>query len=195
MSGVDRDVLGFGREAAIAFSFLGDLGYLKSEKSPNHVRFQCNGTQVNVYHGRQSYEISADVNYLGATYPVVSIIRAIDPDAAMRYRNTTATSQQMVVKALGELTGVVKKYCIDALKGNPEFFSALKANAVAWSEAYALEVLVGQVRPKAHDAFGQGNYDVAVSLYSQIRDHLTPVEAKKLAFAEKQIILRGVPKK
>jgi hypothetical protein len=81
---------------------------------------------------------------------------------------------------------MLQRYGTLALQGEPSFFTELARGRKRWAQEYSLEVLGGQLRPKAHEAFRLGKYREAAELYSQIRPLLSPTEQQKLAVAIKR---------
>lgn len=186
MSAPDRLNLNFEIATRTAFSFLNDLGFLEIESSPTLVRYQNDVVEVEVHHGRQSYEIGAGITGFGNRYVMSEIIGATDLAVAKKYRDWAATTPEGVASGVEKLGCLMKRYGIRALTGEPQFFSDLEQQRNSWSADYALDVLVGQVRPKAEEAFYRGDYAAAVDLYARIRSRLSAAEVKKLAFAEKR---------
>lgn len=182
----DRTYLSFESAAREAFAFLNDLGFSEVESLPTLIRYGKIGVEVDVYHGRQSYEIGAGVSGFGARYALVEIVRATDPITAERYRNAVATTPERVTASLEELALLMKRYGIAALRGDQQFFSMLENQRKSWSEEYALDVLADQLRPQADDAFRRADYSMAAELYARIRSRLSPAEIKKLAIAEQR---------
>jgi len=78
----NRAVLNFELIARNDFAFLSELGFSEIESSPTLIRYHKGDVELDVYHGRQSYEIGAGVSYLGTRYSLVEIIRATDPETA-----------------------------------------------------------------------------------------------------------------
>lgn len=136
--------------------------------------------------GGQSYEISFGISHDGDRYSISEFIRAADPDAVKKYRNPIATTQDVLIKSLLNLEKLVKQYCKKALQGDKEIFEELYTQRKTWAKKYALEVLAGQLRPKAYEAFRLGRYQEAAELYERIRPLLSPAEIKKLTIAEKR---------
>jgi len=168
------------------FAFLTNLGFSQVEASPTIVRYRKDDVEADVYYGRQSYELGFEVGRKGTKYSMSELIRATDPGTAGQYRNATATTQGALREALARLEGLAKQYGQRALQGDPVFFLALENQRKAWVEEYALEVLEGQLRPKAEEAFRRGNYREAAELYERIQPRLTSADLKKLAFAKKR---------
>jgi hypothetical protein len=186
MNSSDRAHLNFAKEARKAFVFLGDLGFSEIEALPTLVRYRKGSVEVDVYHGRQSYEIGAGITAFGVRYSIGAIIRHTDSDTAKRYRNYATTTPEGVVAGLNELSSLIKRYGRSALDGDPELFSALERERKLWSEEYALDVLADQLRPQADEAFRQRDYAKSAELYSRIRERLSPAEIKKLNIAEER---------
>jgi len=184
MSTQDRSGLYFERKVRGAFMFLEKLGFAPVEALSTLVRYRNDDIDVDVHHGRQSYEVGAGVTGFGVRYAMSEVIRVTDPEAAKVYRNTVATTPAVVAEGLEELSALMKRYGAAALRGDPQFFSALAKQREQWSEDYALDVLADQLRPQADEAFRRGDYSTAAELYGRIRVRLSPAETKKLALAE-----------
>ena len=186
MSEQDQVHLNFEGAARKTFAFLNDLGFSEVESLPTLIRYQRDGVEVAVYRGRLSYEIGADISYLGKQYALAEIVRFVDPDAAKRYGNAVASTTEGVAMGLEELGSLMKRYGVAALQGDPQLFSTLEEKRKVWVEEYWLDGLARQVRPQADDAFRRGDYVAAAELYSRIRSRLSPAEAKKLQLAEER---------
>ena len=188
MNASDRAHLNFENEAREAFAFLGDLGFSEIEALPTLVRYcQRKGSvEVDVYHGRKSYEIGVGINAFGTRYAISEIIRHIDSEAEKYFHYPATTTPEGVVVGLDELSSLMKRYCRSALDGDSQLFSILESERKSWSEEYALDVLADQLRPQADEAFRQRNYAKSAELYSRIRDRLSPAEIKKLSIAEER---------
>jgi len=186
MNATDRSDLRFEWKTDEAFAFLTKMGFGQIEVLPTLVRYRRGDIEVDVYHGRQSYEIGAGIASCGIRYAMSEVICAIDPEVAKGYRNPVARTPEGVAAALEELSSLVKRYGTAALQGDPSFFTLLEEQRKEWSAKYALDVLVDQVRPQAHTAFRQGDYARAAELYARIRSRLSPAEIKKLHLAEER---------
>lgn len=183
---LNRSSLNFESNVRKIFSFLDDLGFSIAEVSPTHILYQKGDFEVDIYHGRQSYEIAAGIFGHGVRYAMSEIIRVTNPAVAERYRSFVATTPESVITALEELAALMKEYGVKALCGDSQFFSELEHQRKTWSEAYSLDVLAKQLRPKADNAFRRGDYAVAAELYARIRPRLSPTEIKKLTIAEER---------
>ena len=184
--GPERTRLNFANAVHDRFQFLRDLGFLESESSPTMVRYRKADLEVDIYHGRKSFEIGFEVIRHGIRYSLSELIRAANPDVAEQYRNYAATNAAGVAEGLAKLAKLVKDYCGPALTDDQAFFSTLDVSRKSWAEGYAMDVLARQVRPQADAAFRRGDYHQAVELYSKIRPRLTATELKKLELAQER---------
>jgi hypothetical protein len=180
----NRSSFDFERKVRGTFMFLEDLGFVVVEALATLVRYRKEDVEVDVYHGRKSYEIDVGVTGLGTRYAMSEIIGATDPEAAKRYRVFAATSSGGVAKGLEVLSELMKQYGTAVLQGDPQFFMVLAKQREQWSQDYALDILADQLRPQADEAFRRGDYARAAELYNRIRGRLSPAETKKLALAE-----------
>jgi hypothetical protein len=185
-SGVERENLNFANLVKERFAFLRDLGFVDIESLPTILRYRKGDIEVDVYHGRRSYEIGFGITGQGVRYSMSEFIRAIDPEFAEQYRYPTATTQEILAEGLTKTAALVKRYCMQALQGDPAFFKMLEIQRKSWAEKYAFDVMAGQLRPKAHEAFRLGKYREAAELYKRIESCLSPAELKKLAIAEER---------
>jgi hypothetical protein len=180
------DSLDFERAAKAAFAFLNTLGFSEIQSLPTLIRYRNGEIEVDVYHGRKSYELGVGITRHGVRYSLSEFIRAADPELARRYRNPTATEREGIRPALDQVAQILQRYGARALRGDPAFFTELVREGKHWSHEYALEVLARQLRPLAHEAFRLGKYSEAARLYSQFQTLLSPAEQKKLATAIKR---------
>ncbi|MBK6286719.1 MAG: hypothetical protein IPJ33_14400 [Gammaproteobacteria bacterium] len=184
--GRERMRLNFGNAVRMKFSRLINLGFIEVESLPTIVRYQKDDLEIRIYHGRKSFEIGFEICHQGSCYSISELIRAIDSEAADRYRNYTATTSEAIGKGLTQLEQLVLRYAERALQSDPVFFEELEADRRAWAEGYSLDVLAELLRPKADAAFRSGNYLKAAELYERICPRLSAAELKKLAIAKER---------
>ncbi len=176
--------LNFSLGATQSFDFLGEFGFERVEALPSIVRYRYGDIEVDICIGRKSYELDFEISRGGEKYSIQELIRITDPNAARQYRSYAATTQDGLKEGFNKLRDIVKKYGRNALRGDPEVFILLEQQRKSWSREYALDVLEGQLRPKAELAFRQKKYSEAVELYEKIRSRLTLAELKKLEIAK-----------
>ncbi len=181
----DRSSLKFEEQVMESFIFLVDLGFSEIEILPTLVRYQNGDIEVDIYHGRQSYEIGAGVTVFGVRYSIARIIEVSDPGAYEQFRYAMMTTPEGVAAAIKELGSLLKRYGNDVLHGDSQFISTLEKQGEQNAEKLALDSLAYQLRPQASEAFRQKDYLTAADLYSRIRKCLSTAELKKLSFAIK----------
>ncbi len=97
--------------------------------------------------------------------------------AGEEYHHLAATSPDRVKRHVPTLAGLVQRYAQEALQGDPRVFEQLRELRIRRTSEFADEVKSRQVRPKAHAAFREKDYEEAARLYESIRVSLSPVEA------------------
>jgi hypothetical protein len=81
------EILNFSEKAREVFAYFSGDGFLEAEIMPTLVRYRKDGIEVDIYHGRQSYEIWAGVSADGERFSLSKIIRMSDQAFADKYRN------------------------------------------------------------------------------------------------------------
>jgi len=183
---LERARLGFVEIVRREFAFLADFGFAEVESSPTIVRYRTGDLDLNVYHGRQSYEIGMQLGHGDEQVSMEQLIRVTDPAGWQKYRVYAATNPAGVVSGVTRLAELARRYGDRALRDDPEFFADLMRQRESWKDAFALDVLERQTRPKAEAAFREGRYLEAAELYERIAARLSPAEKAKLAAARKR---------
>jgi hypothetical protein len=183
---VDRSSLNFADVVKVTFSFLREYGLLEVEATPSLVRYKTTCVEVDIYHGRSSFELGFGITQEGVRYSLPEFMRLKDPELEQQYRYPTVTTQAALKKFLEKTADLVQTYCIRGLACDSTVFQQLSAQRIIWRKKFALEVMVYQIRPKAYEAFRQKKYGEAAELYKQIESSLTATEAKKLAIANER---------
>jgi len=189
----DRSSIHFPEEVQANFNYLvakHDFHCVAVEAT--FVRYESDCIFINIYHGSSSYEIGLEIGRLISVgkiieeaYNISWLIKLVNPEKAADYQLFVATTPDLVKKGVFQLCELFKQYAGKALLADESIFALLAKQREEWKESYAKEVLAGQVRPKANEAFYNKNYGEAVCLYESIRSELTPTELKKLEFAQK----------
>lgn len=178
--------LDFAKAASEAFAFLEGTGFSLVEASPSVVRYCKGELEANVFRDSQSYEVGFQIGYGSDKYSTSEIIRLMDKRLGDEYRDYSAADRASLSYALTRLAGLIKTYGQREISGDGSVFAALKQQRKAWSEDYALEVLAGQILPRAEEAFRKGDYAEAARLYRRIESRLSASERKKLAIAQER---------
>ena len=181
-----RARLGFVEIVRREFSFLEEFGFSEIEALPTIVRYQGEPLGLNVYHGRQSYEIGVRIECEDEDFSIGQILRATDSGAWEKFRNPAATTREGLETGVEKLADLVRRYGGRALRNEPEFFADLRRSRSFWAEEMALDVLERQTRPRAAAAFLEGRYREAAELYERIAPRLSAAEQAKLAAARKR---------
>ncbi len=182
----ERARLGFADVVRRKFAFLGDYGFSETEALPTIVRYRRCDLELDVYYGRRSYEIGIDIGHGDERFSMGALIRTTDPVGGEKYRDWAATSSEALVSGVEQLAELVRRYGERALRDEPEFFADLRKQRESSAEAYSLDVLAEQTRPKAEAAFREGRYRDAAELYEGIAARLSVAEQAKLAAARKR---------
>jgi hypothetical protein len=185
-AGVPRSKLNFASAVRKKFTFLAAAGFREIESLPTIVRYRKSDPAIDIYHGRQSYEIGFGIAHDGIRYSISELIRATDSEAGKQFRAYAANTPAAIDEGLTQLEKLIRRYGERALRGDPEFFAALESQRNLWLQEHALDVLARQSRPEAAAAFQRGDYRKAAQLYEQIRPRLTLAELKKLAVAKER---------
>lgn len=119
----DRSQFHFTPNVREAFSFLVDAGFVEVEALPTLVRYRKDDVEIDVYHGRQSYEIGCGFTVAGVRYSLSDFMRVTDPDLAKTYRLRAATSSESVATGLEDLSVMMQRYGAAVLSGYPQFLA------------------------------------------------------------------------
>jgi hypothetical protein len=192
-TGGNRASLGFVDAAICAFNFLvKDFSFRCVRQDITFVRFESNSVFVNVYHGRVSYELNAEIGQLaiGEGHPEVpftigEILHLVDPKEATNYHPYQVHTADSVRKFITELAELVKEYATPALLGDHEFFQRVAEVQGKRSNAYLKKLQLNRTRTEVETAWHQKNYRRVIELYDSMHEDLTPAEAKRLAYAKK----------
>jgi hypothetical protein len=186
----DRHELRFAEAVEDQFGFLQEHGFRRVQREPSFVRFESKHVYVNVYHGRQSFEIGLEVGSLVAgaeetSYSMSEIIRLVEPGKADGYRNYAARSPNGVAEGVQGLAMLFRRYVDAGVLDGSGLFERLRKGRKTWSREYAKEVNLTHARQKLGVAWHAKDYTQVVELLRPLRDALTPTELHKLEYAEK----------
>jgi hypothetical protein len=190
----ERGQLGFKDVVLFNFKFLGEFGLRPVDEKVTLVRYESSGIFVNVYHGRASFELGVEIGRLRepeARLSIFDVVRWAGAEKAEGFGQHVmfqVSSREGVQEFVPKLAALVKKYATPFLQGDEDAYrTALESRA----KRYADEVKEGNLRAlrsKADAAWQAKDYVQVVALYGPLRDGLTEVDAKKLAYAEQQVL-------
>lgn len=200
---VNREILGFKEEVLSTFSFLiEEYGFQIIETKPTFVRFESPLVFVNVYHGRLSSELGLEIgpikqssSRLESRYSLSDILDSVDKRKEENYTFFQASTKERVKKYVAKAAELVRKYGVDALKGDSATFERLRAIQAHNSQDYLKEIKLGRIRPKAEEAFRRKDYSKVVELLEPVRAELRPSELKKLEYSKKHLDSDSLPRR
>lgn len=193
----ERVKLGFAETVLNAFDFLvKDFGFRCVNSEMTFVRYESPDVFVNVYHGRASYEIGVEIGLIknpwGQNEPPFTIRDIVEFNKAeaetgyTRVVTFSANDPELVRKFVNRLAGFVKRYAAPELGGDIIAFEQLRAFGMNEAAKYQKEQKISYAKREANSAWQQKNYALVIKLYEEIRDSLSPAEAKKLEYARKR---------
>ncbi|MBI3867401.1 MAG: hypothetical protein HY299_02635 [Verrucomicrobia bacterium] len=183
----DRSLYRFAEEVKTQFSFLETSGFRCVRSEATFVRFESPTAGVNVYHGRQSFEIGLEIESASSptdNYSLSEVLRLVDRKRGERYRNYATHTMQGVAEGVRKLAELFQ-HCIGILN-DKELFLHLRLQRKELAKDYALETQLEQARRKAEAAWRTKDYAAVVEALKPSRAALTETEVAKLEFAEKQ---------
>ena len=178
-----REEFQFQEAVGAAFLFLEELGFKKVESLPTFVKYRKELVTVEIYHGRQSYEVGLNISDGSASYSITDVI---PKDSARSFAQRTATTKEAIGNALSELALALSTDCPNLLDGDKAAFAELANSKRLRAKQYELEVLAINLRPSAERAFRHGDYAEAVRLYEKFDPVLSESEKQKLAIARRR---------
>lgn len=192
--GPERAQLGFTDAVLSHFKFLSDFGFLPVKEKVTFVRYESPEVFVNVYHGRASYELGVEIGRLNEPqkklhiFTIVHWAGAAEAEGFGKHVMFQVGTREGIQEFVPKLAALVKKYATPLLRADESAFrSALEFQAKQWV-AYEKEVRLRDLRTRAEAAWHAKDYARVVELYGPVREELTEVEAKKLAYAEQQVL-------
>jgi len=180
----------FARLVTSELTELIDSGFAVVEAGPTIVRFARGEIEIDVYWGRRSYEVGAGVAINGERYALSELMYLADPDFADKYRNSTATSVEVLSSVVGQVANLLKTYAAPVFVDPAEVEARLQRLRPIRLREMSLDSQAHVFRPQAEEAFRRHDFAKAAEIYSRIEERLSPAEVKKLAYARS----RSAPK-
>ena len=193
--GPERAGLGFKDAVLSSFKFLSDLGLHLVEERLTFVRYESSDVFLNVYHGRASFELGVEIGRLKhpdeeklTIHDIVAWVGAEKSEEFGQHVMFQVSSPEGVREFVPKLSRLVEKYGTPFLKGDATAYrAALEARSLTAAD-YVKQMNLRDVHRKAEAAWHAKDYGQVVELYGPVRRDLTEVEAKKLAYAEQQML-------
>lgn len=193
--GPDRWKLGFKEAVLSCFDFLRSYGLQPVQEEATFVRYESNSVFIDIHHGRGSYEIGAEIGRLdrpekyGLDYIVSRAGNtAWETEGFGKHTMFQVSSREGVQEFVPKVAELVKKYGAPFLRGDVAFYDELGEDNKRAVLEFARQQQLKDIRKSAELAWHAKDYGQVVELYGPVRKDLTEVEAKKLAYAEQQIL-------
>ena len=190
----ERARLGFKEAVLSSFQFLTELGLHPVEEKVTFVRYESPDAFVNVYHGRASYELGVEIGRLDAPNDKLylgDIVAWADAEKAEGFGQHVmfqVSSREGVQEFVPKLAALVKKYAIPLLRLERTAYDSAREIQARRGRALMLEMKMRGVRTKAERAWHAKDFAQVVELLGPMRENLSEVEAKKLTYAEQQVL-------
>jgi hypothetical protein len=162
-------------------------GFACTESTRHMVKFQSPQVEAVVTHDRLSYEI--EIAFARRAEPARRctlpdmVNAALGPGHKQQtfFQASKAEDVAWCVKIIAEL---LEKYGHAVLDGERATYQRIEEMARVQNAAYTKQVVQQPVRQKAESAFENHDYTKARELYRSIESDLTPLEKKRLKYAE-----------
>lgn len=186
--GSNRHKLKFEYEVHKAFGFLIEEYKCKCVSSDvTIVRYESDKIKINIYHGKGSYELGFQIALKNRKsegeelfFSLKEIIDYYEGCDFKPFQTSTEAGVQKFVPIMAEL---VKKYALEGIKGDENFFINLSKNRTKWFTKYIIDM----VRPEAEKAWKDKDYNRYIELMGEYENQLLPSEKKKIEFIRKRI--------
>jgi hypothetical protein len=187
----ERAKLGFKDAVLSSFKFLTGFGFRPVKEKTTFVRYESPAAFVNVYHGRASFELGVVVGRLTepnekvTLYDMVARAGAEKTEGFGQHVMFQVSSREGVEEFVRKLARLVERYGSLFLKADANAYRAVQEIRSHAAGEYEKQVHLRDLRRKAEAAWHAKDYRQVVELYGPVREELTEVEAKKLAYAER----------
>jgi hypothetical protein len=194
MPTIDRQSLHFAETVERYFAFLAGHGFKRVQKETTFVRFESGRLYVNIYHGRQSYEMELEIGSYGISdppYSILDLIRLLEPKKAAEYRRYAAHIAKDVDNGVQRLASLFRRYVDAGALDDARIFERLQKSRSAAVHGYWKGMKLTQVRQQLDAAWHAKNYAKIIALLEPHRSDLFPTELKKLNYAKQRIAHSG----
>ena len=184
----NRDRLGFADAVREHIApVLTAQGFTCCEAGPYMARFTSATITLAVSRDPVSYEIE------------VTFARKADPSRRCNLRDMLelasapgrkdgaffqASQPERVIECVRTIAGLLREYGKTVLAGEPTAFDRMAEISRLRNEAYTKEVVQKPIRKRAEEAWRNHDYLTVLDLYASIEADLTPIEKKRLEYAE-----------
>jgi hypothetical protein len=174
------------------FGFLLDSGLRLADQQVTFVRYQSDVAFINVYHGRSSYELGVEIGRIDRPGEQLSVNDIVAWAGAEKAENVDQHTTFQVAhrdgiqRLVARLADLVRKYALPLLDCEQDAYASATNLQSQRGKALENEIRLRGIRREAEVAWSARDYILIVEVYSSMREDLTEVEARRLAYAEKQ---------
>jgi hypothetical protein len=192
--GANREQLGFREAVLFDFGFLGSYGFRPVQEEVTFVRFESTAVFVNIYHGRASFELGAEIGRLTnpgekiSLHDVVAWAGANKVEGFGEHVVFQVSSHEGVQEFVRRLAKLIQKYATPFLKGDADAYKCVAEASSRNTADYMKSMKLDRIRTKAEIAWHQKDFPQVAELYGSMRDDLNSVEAGRCAYAEKHLV-------
>lgn len=151
--------------------------------------YDRNDVRVTVRLDRESFGLMVIVERqeTGERFSVWEIARLQHAPDVTERTFLQARTRDGVERFISELARLLRAYGHDVLQGDPRAFVRLREQQVEESNRFLREGRLQWVRERLPEAWRQQDYAEVVKLLEEVREHLSPSELAKLAYARRQL--------
>ncbi len=185
----NKEALGFEAFVSKAFDYLvRDHGFVKTVCNSREVQFNSSDRYVKVLHGRN--EIDLVIGLLGANIEVTIndvIAHSSDAGAIGTLWNWNASNQASVELGVSHLADFFYRIGEEAVIGDGQYIKDVYSrSAELRKEAMQLQKL-REIEETARQAWTNHDFDLVISIYEPIEEHLDAVQKKRLHLAKRKV--------
>jgi len=161
-------------------------GFDCTNATPYAVDFRSHGVTLRLAHDKFSYEIEVILAPLAdqsQKYGIANLLRFSLGPGHKEQSFFQASSRGSVDKCLMAIRAILEEHGDPVLSGDAVAFEQMRQLVRIDREMYTKEVVQEPVRRAAQEAWKRHEYATVVGLYDSIRDNLTSLEKKRLAYA------------
>ena len=184
----DRSRLRFADQVKTHFQFLNDHGFRLVSTSETLLRYESAISAINIYHGRQSYEIDLELEFHQArgTYSFSELLSLLNREAE-RPRKFASSTPEGAAEGVRALAALFKTCVLAGLPSDSGLPDRLEAQRQQRSREYDMAVQLEQVRRKLERAWKLKNLTEVANLLDPFEAHLSRTEREKLEYARRHI--------
>ena len=188
----NRDRLGFAEAVREHIApVLTAQGFACSEEGPYVVRFASATVILAVSHDPISFEIEVTFARKADTSQQCNLRDMLELASAPGRKERAffqASQPERVLECVRTIAGLLREYGETVLAGEPAAFERMAEISRLRNEAYTKEVVQKPIRNAAEEAWRKHDYVTVRDLYASIEPDLTPVEKKRLGYAESHLV-------